>query len=292
MKLAQNLYKQEITPIATGDCFVVFERKKKRYKFPNHYHNEFELNCIRNGAGLNRIVGEHVGLAGDWELLLTGPNLVHGWLNDEPYEHFVYEKTLQFHSNLFSDTLLSKNAMHDLNLLLQQANQGVLFCQKTAEIVFQKLHILANSDGLSSFMLLQDVLHTLIDDDQKIVLNPVSTLYQNVDNTLNNKLYHYIQQNYSQNIRLEEMAELFNMSLASFNRIMKRETGNTFVTFLNEYRLGMVARKLLETDYSVEYIAKSCGFQNLSNFNKFFRKVFETTPQQYRLDNKGTTSVR
>ncbi len=286
------LYKQEITPIAADDCFAVFERKKKRFKFPIHYHYEYELNCIKYGNGLDRLVGECTGKSTDWELLLTGPNLVHGWLNDVPLPHFAYEKTLQFHANLFDSSLLSRNAMGGLSRLLQQADQGVLFCQKTAETVFQKLHVLAQSEGLSSFIRLQEILQILIDDEAKIVLNIDSSQVHKVDNSLNNKLYHYIQQHYSENIRLEDMAELFNMSLPTFNRMMKKETGNTFVTFLNEYRLGMAARRLLETDYCVEYIAKSCGFQNLSNFNKFFRKVYETAPQRYRLENKGTTAVK
>ena len=292
MSVPEKIYKQEITPIAEDDCFVLFERKKKVFDFPIHYHNEYELNCIKNGAGLSRIVGENIGISDNWELILTGPNLTHGWFTKEPLTHYANEKTLQFHSNLFNDMLLSKNSMGDLQLLLQQANQGILFCQKTAEVVFHQLHVLGKSEGLSSFILLQNILQMLIDDDKKQILNTNKSLSSNVDNALNNKLYQFIQQKYDQNIKLEKIAELFNMSLATFNRMIKKETGNTFVTFLNEYRLGMVARKLLETDYSVEYIAKSCGFQNLSNFNKLFKKTYATTPQLYRLDNKGTTTVR
>ncbi len=288
----QALYKQEITPIAGDDCCAVIEKKKKRFKFPIHYHNEYELNCIRYGNGLNRVVGDSIGISSKWELLLTGPNLVHGWLNDEPLGQYAHEKTLQFHANLFDSKLLSRNAMSGLAELLMEANLGVLFCQKTAETVFKKLHTLAQADGLNSFIRLQEILQILIDDKERVVLNSDSSNLPKVDNSHNNKLYHYIQQHFSENIRLEEMADLFNMSLATFNRMIKKETGNTFVIFLNEYRLGMAARRLLETDYSVEYIAKSCGFQNLSNFNKFFKKIYETSPQQYRLENKGTTAVK
>jgi len=288
--MSHHFYKQEITPIANDDCFAVFERTKTEFDYPVHYHGEFELTCICHGEELTRYVGSHVEGASEWELLLIGPNLAHGWLHDLPLKETVYEKTLQFHADLFNEDLLRRNALFDLKTLFEQSHGGVLFSREIAQDVFGMLHKLAHSEGLHSFILLQQIFIALLDDERRIVLNDSS---QNPSISDQNKqLYALVKQHYSKQIKLDEMAEQFSMSVSSFNRMIKKQTGNTFVTFLNEYRLGMATRKLIETEYSVEYIAKSCGFHNLSNFNKFFRRVYKTTPQRYRIEYNGTAVVR
>lgn len=288
--MEQSFYKQEITPIATDDCFIVLERTKYEFDFPVHYHSEYELTCIEQGSELTRYIGKHSEKCSNWELALVGPNLIHGWLHEQPLQNTVYEKTLQFHPDLFTQQLLGKNALADLKQLFQEAGDGLLFSPTTAETVFPLLHLLANTNGIKSFILLQQIFLELIQDSNRIVLN--STEETPTNNKQNNALYSYIQKHYHQPIKLEDMADIFNMSVSSFNRMIKKQTGNTFVTFLNEYRLGMAARKLLETEYGIEYIAKSCGFHNLSNFNKFFKRVYKMPPQSYRIVYKGTATVK
>lgn len=292
MERPQKLFKQEITPIATNDCFVVFERTKTHFDFPIHYHNEYELNCIKNGDGLTRVVGNHTDETHDWELLLTGPNLIHGWVHSDPLPNTVYEKTLQFHSDLFNEQLLGKNAFSELNTLFNDSLNGILFSRDTAQKAFPMLKKLANSEGLASYILLQELLLMLLHDKNRSILNTEDNIIDKVDNTLNNKLYKYIQDNYHQTITLEDMADLFHVSPSTFNRMIQKQTGNTFIAFVNDYRLGMVARKLLESNYCVQYIAESCGFKNLSNFNRLFKRTFKLTPKEYKVKYKGTTKVK
>lgn len=290
--MQDSLFKQEITPISTDDCFVVFERTKTVFDFPIHYHNEYELTCINNGRELTRITGANTDKSNEWELVLTGPNLIHGWVHEQPLRSEVHEKTLQFHADLFADTLLSKTAMSALRTLLERAQYGILFSQETACKVFPMLHSLAQSEGLHSYILLQQILQIVMHDTQISMLNTAESPLQKTDNADNRAFYAYIQENYRSQIKLQDAADLFNMSVSSFSRMIKRQTGNSFILFLNEYRLGMVARNLLETEYSIEYIAKLCGFNNLSNFNKSFKKTYKLSPNSYRILNKGTTNVK
>lgn len=290
--MQDSLYKQEITPISTDDCFVVFERIKTVFDFPIHYHNEYELTCINNGSELTRITGANADKSNEWELVMTGPNLIHGWLHEQPLCSEVHEKTLQFHADLFSETLLSKTALGALRILLEHAQYGILFSEQTARTIFPMLHSLAQSEGIHSYLLLQQILQILINDNEQLMLNTVDSHLQKTDNADNRAFYTYIQEHYRTQIKLEDAADLFNMSVSSFSRMIKRQTGNSFILFLNEYRLGMVARNLLETEYSIEYIAKLCGFNNLSNFNKSFKKTYKLSPNSYRILNKGTTNVK
>lgn len=79
--MASNLLR-EITPLTQNDCFSLFSRSKKEFDFPLHFHEEFELNFIRNAGGVKRIIGDHVEGITDKGLVLVGPNLQHGWFTN------------------------------------------------------------------------------------------------------------------------------------------------------------------------------------------------------------------
>lgn len=71
---------REITPLSDKDCLYIVERKKNEFTYPVHTHNVYELNFIRNGRGIRRIVGDHISEIGDLELvLIAGTDLEHTW---------------------------------------------------------------------------------------------------------------------------------------------------------------------------------------------------------------------
>ena len=69
---------REITPLNEDGCFIIFDRTRKAFTFPIHFHPEFELNYISNTKGGKRVVGYHIGEIINKELVLTGSNLYHG----------------------------------------------------------------------------------------------------------------------------------------------------------------------------------------------------------------------
>ena len=73
------------------------------------------------------------------------------------------------------------------------------------------------------------------------------------------------------------------MSPKSFCRFFKANTGKTLEVFLHELRIGGACRFLIETNVPISEIALDCGYNNLSNFNRRFRSIKETTPREYRL---------
>jgi hypothetical protein len=64
---------REITPLTSADCFTIFSRTKTEFDFPVHYHEEFELNFIKNAKGAKRVVGDHVEEIGDLNWYCWGP---------------------------------------------------------------------------------------------------------------------------------------------------------------------------------------------------------------------------
>ena len=93
----------------------------------------------------------------------------------------------------------------------------------------------------------------------------------------------YIQQHYDEQIALSELARLANMSPAAFSRFFKLRTGKSVTDFIIDYRLGMVIRSLVDTNQSISEICYGCGFNNLSNFNRIFKKKKGCSPKEFRL---------
>ena len=67
-----------------------------------------------------------------------------------------------------------------------------------------------------------------------------------------------------------------------FTSAFKSAMGTSFTSYLSSYRLSMAARLLLLTNDSILDIALSCGYENLSYFNRSFKKRYKKTPSEYR----------
>jgi transcriptional regulator GlxA family with amidase domain len=91
-----------------------------------------------------------------------------------------------------------------------------------------------------------------------------------------------MQENYMQDIKLSDVANLVGMTEVAFSRFLKQKTGRNFIDSLNDIRLGHAARMLADTTHSVAEVSIICGFNNLSNFNRIFKKKKGCTPSEFR----------
>lgn len=285
---------REITPLQGKDCFMIFDRRRYLFNYPIHFHPEFEINYIYNAQGGRRIVGDHVGEIGKRELVMTGPNLYHGWENFKNSPKLEsHEITIQFPKDLFHEGLLSKNLIQPINKLLQNANRGILFSEDTINLVEKKLFHLSRKNDFDSFLEFQSLLYDLaISRDQKFLTN-MNFSHQNdfINSERIEKIYNFLKENYQNKIKIEEVAQLVNMSVISLSRLIKKRTGKSFVEFLIAIRLGAATRSLIETNDSVSEICYDCGFNNISNFNRIFKKYQNCTPSEFRTSFNGVKNV-
>ena len=72
------------------------------------------------------------------------------------------------------------------------------------------------------------------------------------------------------------------MSAVAFSRFFKARTGTSLSDYIIDVRLGHASRMLVETNAPVADICFDCGFNNLSNFNRIFKKKKECSPQEFR----------
>ena len=285
--LNTELFK-EVSPLSAKDCFILIERQKSNFNFPIHIHPEYELNYIENAKGAQRIVGDSMEEIDEEELvLITNPQLEHAWLDHNNTAQNIHEITIQFHPDLLTDTFLNKNQLISVRELFHHAEKGVVFSKETIAKIRPLLKTLTcENDSFYSLIKLLMILHELSLDKNMRELATVQFTCQSepqkVDNLKLNKITDYVNQHFSEVIRLADVASMVNMSEASFCRFIKQHTSKSFIDFLTDIRLGAASRALVDSSLSIAEIGYDCGFNNLSNFNRVFKKKKGVTPHEFR----------
>ena len=275
---------REITPLTASDCFTIFSRTKQKFDFPLHYHEEYELNLIINAKGAKRVVGGHMEVIEDLELVLVGPNLYHAWLTHQCQSDAITEVTIQFHKDLFDERFLRRNQLSFLKNMLERSQRGILFSADTIQALKGRIMGLDKKNGFDSVLELLSILHDLsISRNMRTLSDPSfanDKLYYNSRRI--EKVFEYMNANYNKQVSLAEVSKIANMPEASFSRFIKKRTGKTFIDSLNEIRLGHASRMLIETTNTVAEIAYKCGFNNISNFNRIFKRKKFCIPKDFR----------
>lgn len=275
---------REITPLTPSDCFTIFSRVKQKFDFPLHYHEEYELNLILNAKGAKRVVGGHIEMIDDAELVLIGPNLYHAWFTHQCQSEQITEITIQFHKDLFDEKFLKRNQLSFVKSMLERSQRGILFSHETILALKQRLLSLDKKTGFDSVLELLSILHDLSISRNMRTLSDLAftneKFYYNSRRI--EKVFEYMNTNYNKQVSLAEVSRIANMPEASFSRFIKKRTGKTFIDSLNEIRLGHASRMLIDTTNTIAEIAYKCGFNNISNFNRIFKRKKFCIPKEFR----------
>lgn len=251
-----------------------------------HYHPECELTYIIRGEG-TRFIGDSVQSFGPGDLIFAGANLPHCWINDDtdnsdPNRNQLL--VLQFKHDCFGpDFLISPDAQALLDLF-EQAKRGLKITGEGVPEIAAALEQLQKETGLTrltTFVRVLDLLSRALDAQAL-----TSELYVNDTRDFHGgrmgKVMAYVKENLAEDIKQSEVAELVAMTPQGFSRFFRATTGRTFVSFVNVMRIMEACRLLVNTDEDIIDIAFACGYANLSNFNRRFAELKETTPREYR----------
>lgn len=253
---------------------------------PWHIHLEYELVFIRMGSGV-RHVGSHVGGIGGTEILLLGPNLPHNWLVNKRVATDAadndYQVVIHFPKGIFGAGFFDLPPFAEINELLKRSELGLCFKGEETEEIGRRMEEMLHMKEFDRSMALLELLHRLASAEREVLSS------YGFNNVLNeekvkrmNKVFKYITINYKENISLEEIASIANMTPQAFCKYFKERTHKTFIEFVNEVRIGHACKLLFEDNYNILQICYESGFNNLSNFNRQFKKVFNMSPVKYR----------
>ncbi|WP_281225322.1 AraC family transcriptional regulator [Flavobacterium aquiphilum] len=266
----------------------VISREESFFQSPFHSHPELELVYIKESYG-KRIVGNSVEQFVSGDMVFLGSDIPHVWLNDEIYYKGINTLKAQaivvyFNKDIFGPIFYELKETQKINNLFNKAVRGLSISGKTNELVAKKLEKLVNKKNFEIIIGLFEILSILSESEDISFVNNEAYLPVN-EQTKNDRIsdvFDYVKNNFKQDISLDEISQIANLTPTSFCRMFKAKTQKHFVEYLNEIRVANACKFLIETDMGMSEIAYECGYKTASNFNKLFKKLTGTTPKEYR----------
>jgi AraC-like DNA-binding protein len=253
-----------------------------------HFHEHCELNYIVESSG-KRIVGDNISNFSSGDLVLMSSNLPHIWYNDPVYfneEKKRTAKAIVIYFNLDFLIGLTDESQYDLKIkaLFEKAKRGISFFGSTRENAISKLNGILLKRGLERVINLLDVINLFIETNEyePLASGGYHHSFNEKDTQRMNAVYQYLIQNFTDPISLSQIASLANLTPPAFCSFFKKRTQKTFSFFLNELRIGHACKLLCNHELSIADVCFQSGYQNMTNFNNFFKKFKKSTPSQYR----------
>jgi AraC-like DNA-binding protein len=252
-----------------------------------HFHPEIEIIVILKGAGY-RMTGDFSEPFERGEVLFVPANLPHCWIyNPESCAPDGNRECIfvQFDPSLLENGMAFFNEWKYTSHKLLSMMQSVEITGKAAQSITEALismQTLSESERLLSLLKMLRLIGTTSSVEPIGIPNNASK-----DITKNMRriqlILKYVVENYRRKISLSEIASKVSLSETAFCAFFKRETGKSFISFVNEYRLEAVCSGLKNCpDKDISQIAWACGFTDIPYFNRYFKKMKRHSPREWR----------
>ena len=272
--------------VSSIHSFIVQEFADAAFDPNWHFHPEYQLFCVVEGAG-TRFVGDTIKPFRPGDLVMLGPDLPHLWRSDPPRQPGEAEArgiVVYFREDFLGREFFEKKEMVRLRQLFEKAGRGLEVRGRTREVVTRKMHELPHLEGFGRVLALLDILHGLALSDEYEYLTSLGYVngFKPSETERMRKVHEYVMGHFGREIALEQVAALTNMAPSAFCRYFKARANKTFSNFVSEVRIGHACRLLIEGNLSVSQVAYACGFKTISNFNRQFKAIVHENPLRYQ----------
>ncbi|MDW3192022.1 MAG: AraC family transcriptional regulator [Cytophagales bacterium] len=246
-----------------------------------HFHPEYELVYI-GGCDGHRRVGNHISRFEGSDLVLIGSNIPH--LN---FDHGVktdYEKVVVHFNTSFIEEVIHKTPeLVSISQLFKRSVHGIAFQGPVKDEIGKSLLAFQSLDPFAQYLKLMELLQQLIHscEEEKLHENPYVNPYRNSEQERLRKIYAFTDEHYARKVTLNEVSELCSMSREAFCRYFKKATGQSYLDFLNQYRVTQ-AKLLLSSGEGVSQVGYQTGFESLSYFSRMFKRLTGESPRAFR----------
>ena len=275
----------EKTPRAQWESFHCETVRGTSYHATWHFHPEYQLTLVLESRG-HRMVGDSITRLRPGDLVLVGANLPHVWHQENRggAGSRVHAIIVRFLGTFLGGEFLEKPELEPVRTLLRKAARGLHITGRTRDLVADAMHRLAAAKGLARIRELLAILDLLATSRN---VKPIASAgfvprFSADDQERMQRVFRYIDRNLTDEIDRTRAATEAHLSPGAFSRFFKLRTGRTLPEYVNALRIGRACEMLSDDKWKVADIAMECGFANLANFNRHFRKITKLSPREYR----------
>lgn len=249
-----------------------------------HQHNAYELHYIVASSG-KVFVGDYIGEFRPGNLILTGPRLPHNWISDPDGtgELDLRDMAVQFEHMTIEAAAGLLVELREVLPLLERAQHGIEFHGMAGQ-ADHFMRAIRESSGPTRLGYFCQFLHALANCQDYEVLS-TAKIESEIDEAVADKVntvVNFVLQHYSEDLSLDRIAGLVGMNTSYFSRFFRRSTGNSFIDFVTQIRVGKACELLGTSEQQISQISYAVGYNNIANFNRRFRERKQMTPREYR----------
>lgn len=258
--------------------YYFVDKNHPRYQMPFHWHIEYELVLIRQGAFTLRLDDETLQLT-EGDAVLIPDGYIHGGIaNDCVYECVVFD-----FSRFLQESTIAKQSL--MKAMTETIFNHHLFKKDSkastiVDAVMTQMRTRPFGYELVVNGLLWQLMGSIIDKNVIAEKNSAEKDWRRIDHI--KKVLCRIRKDYASNLKLKDLADDAQLAPKYLCRIFRSVTGRTPVEYLNYYRIECAAEKLIVTTDSVTEIALGCGFNDLSYFSKLFKRYKGVSARDFR----------
>ena len=252
-----------------------------------HNHPEYELVLITQGWG-RRSIGDNIDSFKPGDIAFIGPYLPHEYVCDQicfkDANKILSECiVIQFDHTFLGEQFFQLPENKQLLKILSDAKHGFKFIQGSGKKIAEIMGSMVKMNDTERLYALFSIFSQLAEKPRYELLSSPQFVagFLSDDNEVINKVVQYLMQHFQHNIRVTDLLNIAHMSNSSFCTLFKSTYRMTFKDYLLKIRIGYACRLLMENNKSISEIAFKSGFENLSNFNRQFKKIKKITPKEY-----------
>lgn len=277
-----------VIPKTGGTSFRIQEDRGAHFYDIIHFHPEHQITLFLKGEGTsftgNRVERFHPG-----DVYFIGKNVPHVSRCDEAYYQGnpaleAQSISLFFNDETFGVSFFEIPEMAHIKRLLAQASMGIKISGADRDEIARLIVDCHNSDGFQRFQLLMSILNIFARSKTSRTLSavPYYSPSKESDNERINIVFDFLSSHFRDELSLEAISEIANMTPTSFCRYFKQRTGKTYSVFINEMRVEYAGKRIAGSSESFGNIAVESGFNSISYFNRQFKRITGLSPLQYR----------
>ena len=263
-----------------NEAFCIVEYKKPKLFDLMHYHPEVQITFCVNGTG-DFFIGGSKGQFEVGDLFIIGKNIPHVFKSDESHESsFAHTITVFVDYDFLENTLFRLYSFAELRLFLQ--HPYICLVSKHSCHLLSDFQNLVGSVDMEKALLTLSLLRKIkkIDTFEILDWNFLST--PNIEDTKLGHVICHVERHFNEVITISDIAEIANLSVPAFARFFKKSTGTTFISYLNDFRIKKACELLADQDQAINEVAYKTGFNQISNFNRTFKRQMGITPTNYQ----------